>query len=1077
MNFATWSVKNRVAVNLLTITVLIAGFFTAANRLQLDLFPDVSTNFITISTLDLTTSLPEDIERTITIPIEEELANVKGVIRIRSTSQDNFSNIFLEIDSSITDLDPVLNETRQAVDQARSELPRTAEDPVIEKFDIPFPLVTFSIAYPAGTDLRTVRGQLESIKRKLKIVPGVSDILVDGMEEREVWIEADPFRLQAAGLTFPQLTQLIQRKNINRVGGRLDASGGQRVVRILGEIENAADLETLPIKSTEGKLLLLRDVATVKETFARAERIGRTNLKRSITFTVVKKKGSDAIETVTKARKVFTENIRNLPPGFECLILSDSTKFIRTRVDTVLTNGIQALLLVTFLLVLLVNWRLALVVAFGIPVSFAGCFLVLAATGNSVNLLTLFAMIMALGMVVDDAIVVSENAYRYLLAGLSPAESAIKGVSEVFWPVLGSVSTTVAAFLPLIWGEGLIIKFLGVVPIVVVSALIFSLIQAFLVLPSHLADFVRPTRDPALIREKLTESLPWWRRWLTQIEISYSELREFVEKILSAIISIYLHLLTICLRWRYWTLLTFVGMLVAVGIAVSVGVVKFKLFATDFADQIFVKLELPADSTLAETEQALQQVEKRIHTTLPADDLTALVSRIGAQLDATDQFLEFGSNLAMITVDVDEQNSASRKASVIEGDLRKILAEFPGFTRATARAESGGPPVGKAVNAEIQGPDFDTMRRIAIALEERLRALPGVINIGNDFPRGKTEFQIRVDEARAAQIGLDVSAIADSLQAGFRGIESSKIRWGNDEVTLRVKMDERYAHDPEMLRSFKITNPGGTTTQLSAVASIERTGGVARIKRVNQERVLTVSADVDDRVTTSAQVNAQISAWLPELIGSQDGFNIRLTGENEDTDKSIAAMQFSSLIALLLIYALLATITNSFIQPVVIMSVIPFAIVGVFIGLIFLGEPLGLMSVMGTIALAGIVVNNSVVFVDFINRYRSTHRGGDEKTRLTPWVRWHSVLASGKVRFRPIFLTTATTVVGLLGLAFTSSGQEKFLAPMAQAVVFGLSFATLITMILIPCLYAILDDVRAWLQTHLGIQEKESFRA
>jgi multidrug efflux pump subunit AcrB len=316
--------------------------------------------------------------------------------------------------------------------------------------------------------------------------------------------------------------------------------------------------------------------------------------------------------------------------------------------------------------------------------------------------------------------------------------------------------------------------------------------------------------------------------------------------------------------------------------------------------------------------------------------------------------------------------------------------------------------------------------------------------------------------------------VGRTLQAAFRGLEAASLRWGNDEVVLRVKMDERYAHDPELLSTLRVPGSEGRTVDLSSVAEIRRASGYSRITRINQERVLTVSGDVDDRVTTSAMVNNVIKEWIPELLKDRPGYSIVLSGENEDTERSLGAMQFAALVALLLIYGILATISNSFVQPLVIMAVIPFGIVGVFLGLIFMGEPMGLMSIMGTIALAGIVVNNSVVLVDFINRYRHQHGGAaaadqaeienirEQPRNLSRRVRWRSIISSGHTRFRPIILTSATTVAGLMSLALTRSGQEQFLAPMAQAIVWGLSFATLITLVLIPCLYAVLDDILVW---------------
>jgi multidrug efflux pump subunit AcrB len=1063
MSLPRWSVQNRVAANLLAVVILVAGILAATTRLKLDLFPDVNTNFISVTVLDPTTSVAEEIERTITIPIEEELTNVRGISQIRSTSEDNFSTIFLEVDAAITNLDPVLNEVRQAVDKARPKLPPTIEPPVIDNFDIPLPLVTFTISYPPGYSLMELRPQLERLERDLRMVPGVSDVLVDGLDRREVWVEIDPFRLQSLNLSFEEVTDAVSRRNINVVGGRMDAAGGQRLVRMLGEIEAAEELAEVPIKQVGSRTVLLRDVANFLDRSEEERTLGQANLRPAVTLTIVKKRGADAIKTVTACRQIFDEAAAVLPEGIEAQTLSDTTRFIRVRINTVVQNGLQALVLVTVLLMLLLNWRMALVVAVGIPVSFAGTFLVLLLGGYTINLLSLFAMIMALGMVVDDAIVISENAYRYIQQGKKPLEAAVLGAQEVIWPVVGSVSTTVAAFLPLIWGEGIIGKFLVIVPVVVISTLAFSLLQAFLILPSHIADFVRLSPGAAEIAARPARGL--WRRMGRMVALTYAEMRETVDEFLQRVIEIYTHGLIMALRWRYFCILGFFGILAAVGAGVGAGLVPFKLFATDFADILIVKLEMPRDFSLVQSKQMVQKLEERLVEDLPPEDVLALITRIGARLDATDQFLEYGTNLAMITIDLDEENPQARRPSEIARAVRGLLVEFPEFVSATANVQEGGPPVGRAVNVEIQGPDFARLRGLAEKIAEEIAAQPGLVNVGTDFPAGKTEFRVEVDEVKASRAGLDMTTIGRALQAGYRGLEAGRLRWGNEEVVLRVKMAERFRADPELLQYYRIINREGRAVDLSTVARIEQTSGLPRIKRINSERVITVSGDVDDRVTNSRQINQFVQSRMEDWLEDYPGYRLRLTGENEDTERSLEAMQFASIVALLLIYGLLAVITNSFLQPLVIMSVIPFGVVGVVLGLILMGEPLGLMAIMGTVALAGIVVNNSVVFVDFINRLRHQATRDPEanprhqKLVLPGTVRWLSIVRSGRVRFRPVFLTTATTVAGLSNLAFTSTGQEQFLAPMAQAIIFGLSFASLLTMILIPCLYSVLDDL------------------
>ncbi len=1063
MSLPSWSVKNRVAANLLAIVLLVSGLLAATTRLKLDLFPDVNTNFISIVVLDPTTSVAEEIERTITVPLEEELTNVRGVEKMQSISEDYFSTIFLQIESAVTNLDPVLNEVRQAVDKAKPRLPSTIEPPVVDTFDIPFPLIIFTIAFPSGYDVRTLRPAIERLERELKIIPGVSDVLIDGLDKREIWIELDPFKLSQLGISFQEVSSLVGRKNVNVVGGRMDTAGGQRLVRLIGEIENPDDLGAIPIKTVGEQATLLRDVATFIDRSEEERTLGRANLRPAITLTVVKKGGADAIDTVTRARSVFARSAASLPPEIETQALSDTTRFIRVRIQTVVQNGVQALLLVMVLLMLLLDWRLALVVAVGIPISFAGTFLVLYIGGYSINLLSLFAMIMALGMVVDDAIVIAENSYRYIEEGLTPVKAAVKGAQEVIWPVVGSVSTTVAAFLPLIWGEGIIGKFLAIVPVVVISTLAFSLVQAFIVLPSHVTDFVR--RAPRPHELEASGRRGFWKT----IALTYSEMREAVDRWLSCVIEIYTHLLVMCLKFRYLCITAFVGILVAAVYAVGSGAVPFKIFSSEFADTITVKVELPRDYSIHQTEQAVRRLEARIAEVLPADDVIAIITRVGARLDPTDQFLEYGTNLAMVIVDVDEENPNVRRPREIVADLRQAAAVESEFVKFSVKVEEGGPPVGRAVNVEVQGPDFARLLEIAEKFSDRLLTVPGTLDVGHDFPPGKTEYRIRVDESRAAQLGLDVAEIGNALQAGYRGLEASRMRQGNEEVILRVKTAERFRGDPNLLSTYRLVNATGKPVPLSAVAEVYLSSGLPRISRLNSERLITVSADLDERIANSKDVNRVIAGWIPEIMADYPDYSVQLTGENEDTEKSVAAMKFAGVVALLLIYALLAVITNSFIQPVVIMSVIPFGIVGVILGLLVMGIPMGLMSIMGTVALAGIVVNNSVVFVDFINRLRHVETGEESQNvrhqpfRTSSWKRWRSIILSARVRFRPVFLTTATTVAGLSNLAFTTTGQEQFLAPMAQAIIFGLTFASLLTMILIPCLYSVLDDLHALL--------------
>lgn len=1063
MKLAEWSVRNRVGANIVMVAILVAGLYVGLVALKRDLFPDVTVNFIVVTTLDRETQVPEDIEARITIPLEDKIASVEGIKRIISNSEDNFSNIFLELESGIKEIDPLLNEVRQEVSKALPELPPSAEQPVVENFEIPMPLCTFGFTFAEGVDKESVRAALERLRRLLRSVPGVADVLVDGLNRREVWVEIDPFRLESSGLSFGEVVRAVQRKNVNVSGGRIESAGGEQVIRVLGEIRAGDELADMPVRADDGGTLRLNDLGVIRTTSERPRTLGRVNLQPGVTFTLVKKKGADVIATVRAARDLVAAEASRLPAGVDAIVLTDATKYVQTRINTVLQSGIQAVTIITALLMLFLSWQLALLIGLGLVVSVAGCFLVLYAMGATINLLSLFGMIMALGMVVDDALVIGENVYRHFEKGKSAVAAAIDGTSEVIWPVLGSVSTTIAAFLPLMLAEGVIGQFLVVVPIVVISALAFSLVQAFLILPSHLADTLRPPRTPQQALAGF-ESAHGWRRALAWLSLIYNDVRTTADAGLRLVIDVYLHLLQMALRRRYATVGSFILVLIAMGVIVAIGAVRFQLFAVDWADQIFVKVELHPNASLQQTEEAVARLERAIVERLPADDLRGLSTRVGARFNETNQFLQYATNVAMIIVDIDEQNPNCRRPSRIVYDLTMLMTEMPEFVTAEVKENGGGPPVGRAINIEIQGDDFHQILAAAAEFERRLAEVPGVFNIGNSYAEGKVEYHIRLDEAKAAAAGLDVTEAGQAIQAGFQGIPVSQMRWGNDEVVVRVKMAESFRGDPDRLRAFNLVNNRGEKVPLASIATIEKTGGIARITRRNQDRAITVSADIRSNVTTSVAVNEAIKKWIPEISAQFGNLRVSLTGENEDTEKSVESMKIAALIAFLLIYVILAFIFNSFIQPIVIMTVIPFGIVGVIIGLLLTNQPLGLMSVMGTIALAGIVVNNSVVFIDFMNHYRRQHTPVHPEqvarsVHKVGWrLRWHSIMASGRDRFRPIFLTTATTVGGLWSLATTTSGQEQFLAPMAQAIVFGLIFATTITMLLIPCLYAILDD-------------------
>lgn len=1058
MNPAAWSVRNRVAVNLLTLIVLVTGFFLVRYQIPRSLFPDVAWDFVTISVLDRTNGLPEDMERLVTIPIEEALASVKNVREITSISQPYVTSIFLRTEAR-ADVQRILNDVRQEVARIRSRLPPSIEEPVIELFDMPFPLFNLGVEIPQGTQVGELRPILERLERELRLVRGVSRVVVDGLPRREVWIQIDPVLAEANGVSPAAAHAAVAAASDDALAGRQRGDGGERLVRLLAEARQAEDFLDLPIPSATGASVRLRDLATVVDTTEEPRTRARVNLRQGVSFGVLRQQGADARAVAAGVRRVIEDIRPHLPEGAELLVLADATKPIDIRLRTVLTNGVQALAIICVLLIVFLNWRLALVVAVGLPLSIAGVFIVLYAGGKTLDVLSLFALIMALGMLVDNAVVVAENVYRLYERGVPPLEAAVRGTREVITPVLGSVTTSVAAFLPLMLGQTIIGKFLFIVPVVVVTALAFSLIQAFFVLPSHLADFVQLPPNREELKRRMASHDRGFRAWLGLV---YWDLRTMLDQLVEYVRQTYLHLLQISLRRRYVTVGVFFVVAAGTISLVGSGLIPFRLFEVDYSDRAYLKLELPPNASLDQTEDAAARIEEEVIRRLPADDLVSILTQVGKRLNESNEFELLGSNMMMLTIDIDDQNPRARKASAIVRDLQRIADETPGFIRRQAFQEDGGPPVGRPVNIIVSGEDFDQLRAIAAKVKERLVSTPGISNLVDSFHPGTPEWRLQLNHEEAARRGLDARRAGLLLALAYDGVEASRLRWGKDEVVVRVRLDPTVARDTETLLGLRLIEPAtGSAIALEEITTATEGGGLSRVVRRDQERVITISADLDTRMTTSHAVNREAARWMPEILADHPGYRFRLAGENEDTQESLQTMLQASVLAIALIYTILAVLFNSFTQPLIVMSVIPFGIVGVIIGLLIEGQSLGLMAILGTIALSGIVVNNSVVFLDFINQFRKAHpleESGDSDLRHFQFARWFSILDAGKVRLRPIFLTTVTTIAGLWGLAFFSSGQEEFLAPMAKAIVWGLGFASLITLILIPCLYAILDD-------------------
>ncbi len=1015
-----FSVRNRVLVNLLTLFVLGTGLVTYF-QMPRELFPEFSRQAVQIVTTFLGAS-PEEVEKLITAPIEEEVAEIDGLDELLSVSQEGRSQILLKFQPD-TDMNRALSDVRAALDNV-TDLPQEAKEPEVHEVKSTFPVITVSLA--GDIDEATLRDMAKDLRDDLRRIPGVARVRILGTRERQIWVEVDPARLDQYRISLDDVRAAIAAHNRNVPGGTVKTSRGEILVRTLGEAAGAPEVERIILRSVAtGTALTVGDVASVRETFEEPTTIGRWGGHPAINLVVNKERKGDAIDIAASVRALVEEVRSRLPETVKIGVYNDFSVFIRKRLNTLRVSGAIGLTIVLLALWAFVRTRIALLTGLGIPFAMLGGIVLMSMYGISLNMISLFSLILVLGLLVDDAIVVTENVYRYVEQGMDSRQAAIQGTAEVAWPVVATVMTTVAAFLPLLLIPGTMGVFLAPIPIVVTFTLLGSLLEALVVLPSHLSDVITPAYAQRVRRRELP--------WLTRLRHAYGIL------------------LGTALKWRYVTVAFLFCTTVLLG-ATAWYRMPFVLFREFESSQFLINFETSSGAKIEDTLEVAKRAEQVV-LSLPPGELQSLATNVGISfLDV--HRAERGPNLGQLMVELEEDRR--RSVNEVITDLRAGIEQIPGITKLQFMKTQSGPG-GPAIEARVVGNDIPVLRKLATEVKAFLQGIPGVKDVRDDFTEGKEELQITlIPEARA--LGLDLGQIARQVQQAFLGVEASTIQRRDEDIPIVVRFPQAARRSLETVARMKLTLPSGEKVFLRDVARLETAIGNSKIRRDDQKRTITVLADVDSREANAFQVAQRLKRKFADVGRQVPGYRVVVKGERQEAEASLAALPQVSLIALMLIYFILGSLFQSFIQPFIVMAAIPFALDGVVIGHLIMGEALSFLSMMGLVALGGVVVNDSLILVDFINRSREAGTPRDE-----------AILASGVARLRPVLLTTVTTVGGLIPLAFFASGQAKFLSPMAISVVWGLAFATILTLILIPCLYAILEDLKGLILRKLGL--------
>lgn len=1032
MSLPRFSVNRSLFVNLVSLIIIIFGIIVVLG-MNREIFPNVDFETVSVSTV-YPGATPLDIEKLITVPIEKELKEVDGIKEIKSSSTTGVSFITIKLDPDESDKKKVVNDIRSAVDRAK-DLPKDIyEDPIVTEITTKqYPVIEVSLS--GEINEKKLQHYADGLEDKLEGIKGVARVKKSGYRDPEIKVRVNPVKMSEMYVSFDEIENALAGRNISVPAGEINTETTEYSIRTTGEFITAEEVENVIIRANDsGNWLRIKDIATVEDSFKKEDIIYKTFGTRSINLVIMKKGKSDAITIVDRVKRVCNDFLEHCPDKLKISYVNDYSFFARRRLNVLKNNGWASLVLVIASVLLFLQPRVAIMTVLGIPIAFFTTFVVMGMMGISINLISMFGLIIVLGMLVDNGIIVAENAYRYMEEGIPPRKAAVKGAEEVMKAVLAAVFTTIASFAPLLFMTGIIGKFIRDIPTVLIIALLASLGEALIILPSHLADFVKIRLDAHGKPAGLSKDLPWFK----------------------ALVKHYTKIVNAAINRKYKVLTALTIALVLCGF-LAFGAIKFILFPSAGINYFFIRGEAPIGTPLKKTNELITPIEK-IVSELPAEEIEAYVTSVGnIAEDRHDPFAGQASHLVQVTVYLVPEQDRKRHVNEIIDEARQKAKDVKGFTELRFDKPQAGPPVGKAVEARIRGEKFETLDIIASEYMEYLNTMEGTTDITWDHKPGKEEIRVKVDNNKAALAGLNVTQIAKTVRAVFEGSIATKIKpvKAEKETDVTVMFPEDASKDIGVFENILVRNKYGNLIPLKQVASIEKVPGTTTIHHLDGKRVVTASCNVDTDKTTSLKVNRLLLKKFNDLSQRYTGYSVKYGGEQEESMDSLKSLLKAFIYAFLIIYLILASTFRSIIQPFIIMLAIPFGLIGVVIAFFLHGLPFSFMAILGIVGLNGIVVNDSIVLVDFINKLRSE---GMERRE--------SIVRAGQMRIRPVFLTTITTAGGLMTVAYGIGGKDPFLVPMALTICWGISFATLLTLIVIPCIYSIVDDISLKLTRH-----------
>ncbi|MBT4365559.1 MAG: efflux RND transporter permease subunit [Desulfobacteraceae bacterium] len=1027
----SWFAENHVASNLLMMFLIIAGILTIYT-IKIEVFPQVSTDRISITAIYPGAS-PAEVEEGVIRRIEENIAGLSGVKRIDSTARESFASVVVEVIRG-WDINELVDDIKSNVDRITT-FPDEMEEAVVREIEITSEVIHLAVYGDAPE--KTLKHLSEKLKDEITNLEGVTVADLFGVRNGEIHIEISESTLRRYGLTLGQVANAIRRSSFDLPAGSVKTKSGEVLIRAKGRRYYASDYKDIAvITKPDGSKVTLDRIANLRDGFQDSDLISRFQGKPAAIIRVFRVSDQNALDVVKKTKKYVEEIKGSLPEGIKIGYLNDRSVILKSRINLLMKNMLLGLVLVSILLAVLLNMRLAFWVTLGIPISFLMGLWLIPTMDVSINMLSLFAFILILGIVVDDAIIIGENIFRKQEEGLPPLKAAKQGATEMGRPVIFAVFTTIAAFSPLLTGSGMMAKVMKCVPVVVIFVLLGSLVESLMILPAHLAGGSHAKPIGAGKKEKRTSI--WLKKFIS---------------------GPYFRFLNLCIKWRYITLsISFFVLFLCVG-TMNGGWIKFNFMPKVESDEMICMITMPAGTPFDRTaeialklENAGREILKEADAKRPKDSPSlfehcrALVGVHMAGHGPQGGSVNLSGNLAQINIQLLEGEKRDVSAAKLVSMWRKRAGAISEAESITFQSELFS--VGNPIEVHLSSDNQDMLIAAADDLKAELGTIPGVFDINDSFMPGKMEMQLKLKPA-ARSLGLTLNDLAFQTRHAFYGAEALRIQRDQDEVKVMVRYPVEERKTVGNINNMRIRTPDGIQIPFSQVAEAKMIRGYSVIERAQRRRVIKVIADIDPTIANADIIRKSLeNEYFDKMKQNYPGLRCKIEGEGKEQRETFGDLSTGFILALFMIYTLLAIPFKSFTQPFVVMIAIPFGIVGALWGHFFMGYNMSILSIFGIVGLAGVVVNDSLVLIDAANQM---HIKG-KKPR-------EAIVQAGMNRFRAIVLTSLTTFAGLGPMMLEKSVQAQFLIPMAISLGFGVLFATVITLIMVPCTYMIREDM------------------